>query len=503
MRQASSGTPDIGGPDAIIEAMISQTSASRNSSHHSPGSESIRVDSILHTDVLIIGGGPAGSTAAALLAMRGYDVTLLEKAHHPRFHIGESLLPANVPLLERLGVADEVAAIGMPKWGIEFVSPWHENRTLLEFADAWDKSMPKAWQVRRSEFDHVLIRNAAKRGAHVIEGCRVRDVAFRDDQAAGGSGTGSGALVTAENEDGTSIRYDARIVLDASGRDTFLANKLGAKRKNKEHNSSALYGHFENAERLPGKLEGNITIFWFAHGWFWFIPLSDGASSVGAVCWPYYLKSRTKDRSLNDFLMDTIALCPQLADRLKNAKLLADVEATGNYAYTTTHAQGPNYLLLGDAFAFVDPVFSTGVYLAMNSAFAGADLVDARLSKSAEVRADVRAAAKRFDQVMIKGPREFSWFIYRVTNPTMRDLFMEPRNVFRAKEALLSLFAGDIFGKTRIWPSIFAFKTIYRITSLFNARRTIAAVKSRRENIRDPDAKEPASSDRGSPRVTA
>ena len=427
-------------------------------------------------DVLVIGGGPAGSTAAALLARRGHRVTLLEKAHHPRFHIGESLLPANMPLLEQLGVADEVARLGMEKWGIEFVSPWHEQRTTLEFGQSWDKNLDMAYQVRRSDFDHVLIRKAASDGAQVVEGCQVRDVAFKADD--------SGAVVTAQNEDGSTVRYDARMVVDASGRDTFLANKLGAKRKNKAHNSSALYGHFENAERLPGKLEGNITIFWFAHGWFWFIPLSDGATSVGAVCWPYYLKTRPKGRSLNDFFHDTIALCPALQERLKNARLLADVEATGNYSYTTTHAQGPNYLLLGDAFAFIDPVFSSGVFLAMNSAFVGADLVEARLSNPAAVR----AASKRFDQVMLKGPREFSWFIYRVTNPTMRDLFMAPRNVLRVREALLSLFAGDIFGKTPIWPSIFVFKTIYRVSSLFNARRTLDAIRRRRENIRDIDA---------------
>ncbi len=439
-------------------------------------------------DVLVIGGGPAGSTAAALLASRGHAVTLLEKAHHPRFHIGESLLPANMPLLRTLGVVDEVAAVGMEKWGIEFVSPWHEERTLLEFGEAWDKSMPMAYQVRRDAFDHILIRNAARRGAEVIEGCRVRDVAFRDDA--------SGAVVTAEHEDGTTVRYDAQMVLDASGRDTFLANKLGAKVKNREHNSSALYGHFENATRLEGKLEGNITIFWFAHGWFWFIPLSDGSTSVGAVCWPYYLKSRPKDRSLNDFFHDTIALCPQLAERVKDAHRLADVEATGNYSYTTTHAHGDNYLLLGDAFAFVDPVFSSGVYLAMNSAFVGADLVEARLKNPSQVR----AAAKRFDRVMVKGPREFSWFIYRVTNPTMRDLFMAPRNVFRVREALLSLFAGDIFGKTPIWPSIFAFKSLYRVISLFNMRRTLDAISRRRENIRDAD---PVPQPHDASRVTA
>ena len=444
-------------------------------------------------DVLVIGGGPAGSTAAALLAERGYSVVLLEKAHHPRFHIGESLLPANLPLLEKLGVESEVAAIGMEKWGIEFVSPWHDERTLLEFAQAWDKSMPMSYQVRRSDFDHILIRNAARKGAEVIEGCCVRDVSFLAEDA--------GANVAAVDEDGVARHWNARIVLDASGRDTFLANKLGAKRKNKEHNSSALYGHFENAERLPGKLEGNITIFWFEHGWFWLIPLSDGATSIGAVCWPHYLKTRPKTRSLVDFFLDTIALCPQLAERVKNAKLISDVEATGNYSYSTTHAQGPGYLLLGDAFAFIDPVFSSGVYLAMNSAFVGADLVDARLSRPAQVR----AATRRFDDVMVRGPREFSWFIYRVTNPTMRDLFMEPSNVLRAREALLSLFAGDIFAKTPIWPSIFAFKMIYRITSLFNARRTLAAMRSRRINIDDgtPAGRQTKAESERSPGVAA
>ncbi|MCJ7837848.1 MAG: FAD-dependent oxidoreductase, partial [Burkholderiales bacterium] len=129
-------------------------------------------------DVLVIGGGPAGSTAAALLAERGYRVTLLEKAHHPRFHIGESLLPANLPLFERLGVADAVKAIGMEKWGAEFVSPWHEHKQSFEFADAMDKSMPMAYHVRRAEFDEILLRNASSKNARVVEGCQVRDVDF-------------------------------------------------------------------------------------------------------------------------------------------------------------------------------------------------------------------------------------------------------------------------------------------------------------------------------------
>ncbi|MDE2401424.1 MAG: tryptophan 7-halogenase [Burkholderiales bacterium] len=422
-------------------------------------------------DVLVIGGGPAGSTIAALLAQRGMGVVLLEKAQHPRFHIGESLLPANVPLFDQLGVRAEIEAMAMPKYGIEFVSKWHQEHTLLEFGQAWNRSMDKAYQVRRSDFDHILIRNAMRKGAQVLENCRVTAVDFLPDE--------TGAVVHAQHQDGAKVAWQARMVIDASGRDTFLANKFNTKVKNKKHNSAALFGHFTGAERLAGKLEGNISLFWFEHGWFWFIPLADGTTSVGAVCWPSYLK--TRKNSVEQFFRDTLALCPALNDRLKNAQLVSEVEATGNYSYSCTTARGPNHLLLGDAYSFIDPVFSSGVFLAMNSAFVAADVVQATLREPRKLPAAVR----RFDRVMQQGPREFSWFIYRVTNPSMRDLFLAPRNMFRVKEALLSLFAGDIFGKTPIWPSLYVFKAIYYIASLLNFRRTLEAARRRKVNIGD------------------
>ena len=428
-------------------------------------------DGVKECDVLIIGGGPAGSTAAALLAQKGHYVTLVEKTHHPRFHIGESLLPANLPLFEKLGVADEIRAIGMIKWAAEFESPTHDHKQVFEFSEAWDESMPYSYQVQRAEFDEILIRNAGRKGATVIEGCRVSDVSFlpRDE----------GVIARTKYEDGTEQTWRARFLLDASGRDTFLGTRLKTKLRNKKHNSTAIYGHFTGARRNEGKHEGNIIIFWFDHGWIWFIPLANGKTSLGAVVWPYYLKARTKP--LPEFLMDTFALCPLLMDRMGDAVLASEVTATGNYSYICDRTHGPNYLLLGDAFTFIDPVFSTGVMLAMNSAFIGADTVDTCLNRPAAAA----AALKRFDKSMRAGPKRFSWFIYRVSGPTLRSLFMQPRNVFRTKRAVLSILAGDLFGKTPIGPSLLLFKGLYYIAALLHLPRTIRAWRTRKNNIRD------------------
>lgn len=428
-------------------------------------------------DVLVIGGGPAGSTLAAILAERGRSVVVVEKARHPRFHIGESLLPLNIPLLERLGVAEEVRQIGMLKYGVEFVSPWHETPATFDFADALDKAYPYSYQVHRSQFDEILFRNATRRGATTIEGCRVTAVTF-----------GSGAIgVTARHEDGRVASWQPRFVVDASGRDTVLASQFGIKHRNKEHNSAAIFGHFSGATRLPGKAEGNITVFWFDHGWIWFIPLSDGATSIGAVCWPYYMKTRKSDPAR--FLLDTLALCPALMERLRDAKLISPVTATGNYSYVAERTAGRNYLMLGDAFTFIDPVFSTGVFLAMHSAFVGADTIETCLDHPS--RAPRALAA--FDRTMRRGPSVFSWFIYRVTTPTLRDLFMAPSNRFRLQEAVLSVLAGDIFRSTPLRARLMLFKTVYYLKNLFNLKRTLISWMKRRKFIREPAAATTAS----------
>jgi flavin-dependent dehydrogenase len=422
-------------------------------------------------DVLVIGGGPAGSASATRLAQQGYKVVLIEKAHHPRFHIGESLLPLNLPLLSELGVREEVEAVSMIKYGVQFVSPFHDGKAVqLDFSEAWDKSHPYAYQVRRSEFDHILIRNAERKGVRVIEGCKVTKVQLGENE-------GDITTVQAQMDDGHTLSFNAKFLLDASGRDTFLANQLQIKEKNTKHNSAAIFGHFKNAKRLEGKSEGNITVFWFDHGWIWFIPLLDGTMSVGAVCWPYYLKQRRT--SIEEFFKDTLALSAGASERLKDATLVSDVTATGNYSYSCSRSSGPNYLLLGDAFAFIDPVFSSGVFLAMNSGFVAAETVKTCLDTP---RQSV-AARKRYDKLVASGPNVFSWFIYRITTPSMREIFMHPQNKWRVLEAVLSVMAGDIYRGTPIMGRLRLFRAIYYVHSAFNLKKSWLAGKRRKQNV--------------------
>jgi flavin-dependent dehydrogenase len=414
-------------------------------------------------EVLVVGGGPAGSTIAALLAQRGVDVVLLEKDRHPRFHIGESLLPFNVPLLKQLGVEQQVDRIGLPKWGVDFVSPDHQRAIHFEFGDAWDKSLPSSFQVRRSEFDHILIRKASANGAEVNEGWRVTEIDLEH---------GDGVTLTAKDEQGQLRSWRAKFLVDASGRDTLVASKLGLKERNRRHASAAVYGHFTGARRQEGRAEGNISIFWFDHGWIWFIPLADGTTSIGAVCPPEYLKTRKTD--VTTFFHQTIAQAPALMELLADATLTGPATATGNYSYRARGMVGRNYVMVGDAYAFIDPVFSTGVYLAMSSAFAAADTVITVLRDPHQAP---RALA-RFDAQVRRGIDRFSWFIYRMNRPALRDLFMNPRNILRLQEAVLAMLSGDVFRASPVHARLTLFKALYyaKVVGLkFSRRRRVSA----------------------------
>ncbi len=260
---------------------------------------------------------------------------------------------------------DKVRALGVLKLGADFQSPREGGYQTFHFRRALGDSPPHAFQVKREEFDQMLFEHARESGVDAREGVKVDKVEI------GGVGK-----VTAHAHDaaGQALTIRARYLVDASGRDTLLGNTLKIKRKNDKHQSAAIFAHFRGVELRPGEDAGNISIYNFQHGWCWFIPLRDGVMSVGCVCFPEYLKTR---RGRNEaFLIDTLKTMPDAWSRMTGAEMISEVRVTGNYSYSCARMGGPGWIMVGDAYAFVDPVFSSGVYLAMHSGRQAAALVD-------------------------------------------------------------------------------------------------------------------------------
>jgi len=407
-------------------------------------------------DVAVIGGGPAGSTVAALLARRGHRVIALEKARHPRFHIGESLLPMNLPVFERLGVLDKVRALGVFKAGADFEADNPRGYNTFAFARAIGKSPPHAYQVWRQDFDRMLYQHARECGADAREGHEVTAVLQQGPRA---------TRLEVRTDDGRSYCLQARYLVDASGRDAFLAAKRKLRRKNRQHQSAAIFGHFRGAASRSGEDAGNISIYRFDHGWMWMIPLPDGVMSVGAVCRPEYLKQR-KGRTV-EYLLDTLKQSAGLWRRMERAELIGEVRVTGNYSYDSTSMGGPGWVLVGDAFAFLDPVFSSGVYLAMSGAETAAAVVDTALQEPRREKALLRKLERR----QRAGMRRFSFFIYRFNGPVMMQMFGQPRNTWQLEQGVISMLAGDLFDTPKVLWRLRLFKLVYAMIALRDFKR--------------------------------
>lgn len=407
-------------------------------------------------DVLIIGGGPAGSTAAALLAERGRKVVMLEKEAHPRFHVGESLLPNNLSILQRLGVLEEVRKMGVYKPGAEFVSDEHGQSIAFEFKNGLDKRWTYSFHVERAAFDKLLFDNAREKGALGFDSVRVGAVELAQDDGR--------STVEAIDASGQSWTFRPRFVIDASGRDTCLATRMKIKTVNRQNNTAALFGHLTGVKPLREPDEGNIVIHLTRHGWFWAIPLPDGVTSIGIVSNAAFFNQRTG--SQEEFFWDVLRQSSSMAPRIEGATLKGPVRATGNYSYSARSMVGRNHILVGDAFAFIDPVFSSGVMLAMTGAERGAMAVDAHLDNPARARALFTA----FERHVTGAMGAFSWLIYRINRPVLRDMFMAPRNKFGMRDGLVSLLAGSWNHGFRARLPVMAFKGAYYFLQSAHAR---------------------------------
>lgn len=402
-------------------------------------------------DVLIIGGGPAGSTAAALLAERGKDVVMLEKDAHPRFHIGESLLPRNLAILERLGVLDEIVAIGVLKPGAEFVCDATGERIAFPFTLSLNRSYTHAYQVRRAEFDTALFANARRKGVRALERLRVTDVTFAE---------GERASVTAEGVSGSCHHFAPRFVLDASGRDTFLASRFRTRQADKRNNTAAVFAHYRDAAARSGDTAGYISIHLVDNGWIWMIPLTGGVMSVGFVGNQEAFKNHRGRPA--DLLDERIRLSRTVRARMREAERISAVQSTGNYSYRATTLHGHGWMMIGDAFAFIDPLFSTGVLLAMTAGEWSADAADTWLENPRAGQAKARRMEREL-RAMMDG---ISWFVYRIHDPILRAMLMSPRNTFGMRDSVITMLAGDLAVGWRARLPILALKTTFYGLSL-------------------------------------
>ncbi len=434
-----------------------------------------RTETRLDTDVAIIGGGPGGSTLATLLARKGYRVSVIEKEKHPRFHVGESLLPMNLPIFERLGIMEGLDKLGVPKLGADFTfgdDPHHYQ--TYRFEEAMGESAPYAFEVKRDEFDHLLFETCRKAGADVYENTRVTSVQMGDDSS----------VVRARTNTNEHLAWQCKLVVDASGRDAFMAAKNGWRKPNRKHASAAIFGHFKGVSRREGRDSGNISVYIFDHGWIWMIPLHNDIVSVGAACWPEYLKTRRTDTT--QFLWDTLARSPAAMSRMEKAEAVSPVRVAANYSYSSSSIWNDSFIAIGDACAFIDPVFSSGVYLAMVNAEQVVPAIEHKLKGDIK---SYRAACRRYVKTSRRGVSVFSWFIYRFTTPAMQWLFANPRNILNTQRAVVSMLAGDVFENKNILRRLWVFKIFYGISWLATLKQSLAhrkkVVRSLRPEFRD------------------
>jgi len=318
-------------------------------------------------EAIVIGGGPAGSTTAALLADKGRRVVLLEKEKFPRYHIGESLLPYCYFVLQRLGMIERMKASHFPKkYSVQFISTNGKVSQPFYFFQHLEHEAAQTWQVVRGEFDHMLLENARSKGAHVLEETTVREAIMDDGRVVG---------VRAAGRDGSSYEFRSPITIDASGRDAFSIVRREWRIRDPYLDKMALWTYYRGAIRDPGLDEGATTVAYLPEkGWFWYIPLPDNIVSVGIVAEKDYLYKDGRD--LETIFHREVENNLWIKEHLAPGKRVENFRATSEYSYRSQHCSADGLVLVGDAFAFLDPVFSSGVFLALRSGEMAADAVD-------------------------------------------------------------------------------------------------------------------------------
>ena len=385
----------------------------------------VHSQSELNADAVVIGGGPGGSTTAAMLARKGWRVLLLEREHFPRHHVGESLLPASLPVLEELGVLPAVQAAGfLPKWGATMV--WgKDGKPWSWYFRETNPNNPHAYQVWRPVFDQLLLDNSRACGVDVREGHQVVEVLYEEGRASG---------VRYRNDDERHGAVRARFVVDASGQAALLGRRLELRRWDPFFRNLAVYGYVTGAHRLPAPDETNIFIEAHPHGWSWTIPLHTGWTSVGTVMDSHHGQERLSKGELRENFLRQVAEAPNTARLLRDAELVSGPQVVRDWSYTSERLVGEGYILVGDAACFIDPLFSSGVHLALMSGVLAAAYVSTALKDPGMAEAAGQVYAELYG-------KEYNHFrtmaqLFYSSNRTAESYFWEARRLLDDQESL-------------------------------------------------------------------
>jgi FADH2-dependent halogenase len=381
-------------------------------------------------DVAVIGGGPGGSSTATALVRHGRTVVLLERDQFPRFHIGESQLPWSNEVFRILGVDEAIGEAGfVQKWGASFRAFDGTTEQYADFSAAVETPTPRTIQVPRARFDEILLRHAARCGATVLEAHRALEAVFETD----------GVALRFAGPDGAERTVRVGAVVDASGRAGFLAKRLGRHEVDPLLRNIAVHAQYEGVPRSEGRRAGDIRMFTRPDmGWIWFIPLSDSTMSVGAVI-PQAVHRRAAKATPEESLASYLAETPGAALLLQRARRMSPARFDADYSYLGTQLAGDRWVAVGDAAAFLDPIFSTGVLLAMQGGLDAAGAIHAGL-----ISGDL--SARRFadyERLVRRRYRHFRRFAVGFYDPAFRELWFTPSSRLGIFQAILSVLAGN------------------------------------------------------------
>jgi len=414
-------------------------------------------------DVAIIGGGPAGSTAATLLAKAGRRVIVFEREKFPRFHIGESLLPFSVQTFDRLGVREKLDRAFLPKFGGEIMAACGTRAIKFYFKDGFRSQRDRAYQVTRSDFDKVLLDHSRENGAEVREETEIERLEFADehvdlywndvprsrDRVPKIMGHNSARPSTEEG------RTRARYLLDCSGRQTILGSLFNFKRIYDHLQKFSVFAHYDNVERLPGKDATLIRMVRGLDRWFWTIPLTETRTSVGVVMDTATFRATklAPERALEKFIADQ----PLIAERMEKAVRVSPVYSASDFSYRNTRLDGDRWLLAGDAAGFIDPVFSSGVFLAIMSAEKAADTLEEVLHDERKRRRAFRKYSRSVNRVMdIYLTFVNAWY---ERSREFLEVFLNPTETMQIAAAVNAVLAGNsgksFAVKWRMWVFYF------------------------------------------------